>query len=250
MQAIRSLIYDILQVVITVAMLSVMWLLMIFPWPVMLGVISNWAKLLRWLSRVVAGIDVRVRGLERVPDGPIVVASKHQSAWDTAIFLIFWPRGCYVMKKELWSIPFWGWYAKHCETVPVDRSGGAAALKKMLKTVRERLAQGRQIIVFPEGTRVRPGESRKYHPGIAAIYQAADAQVVPVALNSGLFWGRRSVGRKYPGAITVEFLEPIEPGLDRKAFMDRLKSDIDGATARLEAEALAEYPDLPRPKAG
>ncbi len=245
----RSLIYDTLQIVITVTMLAFMWLLLIFPWPVMLGVISKWAGLLRWLSRVVAGIDVRFRGIDRLPDGPVVIASKHQSAWDTAVFLLFWPRACYVMKKELWSIPFWGWYAKHCETVPVDRAGGAAALKKMLAIVKERLAQGRQIIVFPEGTRVRPGENRKYHPGIAAIYQAADVPVVPVALNSGMFWGRRSVGRKYPGAITLEFLEPIPPGLDRKAFMTRLKSDIDGATARLEAEALAEFPYLPKPAA-
>ena len=249
MQFLRSLIYDAAQTVITVAMLLVLWVFIVLPWPVMLQIISWWASLLRWLSRWMVGIDVRVRGLEKVPGGPVVIASKHQSAWDTAIFLIFWPRACYVMKKELWSIPFWGWYARHCETVPVDRSGGASALKKMLAITKERLAQGRQIIVFPEGTRVPPGEERKYHPGIAAIYQVTDATVVPVALNSGLFWGRRSLGRKRPGAITVEFLDPIPPGLDRKAFMTRLKADIDGGTRRLEAEALAEFPSLPRPEA-
>lgn len=247
MQHIRSLIYDVLQTVITVAMLLVLWVLLIFPWPAMLWVISKWAHLLRWLSRWIVDVDVRIRGFDKVPDGPVVIASKHQSAWDTAVYLLFWPRACYVMKKELWSIPFWGWYARHCETVPVDRSGGAAALKKMLAITQERLAQGRQIVVFPEGTRVRPGEERKYHPGIAAIYQAADVPVVPVALNSGLFWGRRSIGYKHAGTITVEFLDPIPAGLDRKAFMERLKSDIDGATRRLEDEARAEFASLAKP---
>lgn len=250
MQTIRSLIYDILQTAITIAFLLVLWVLMIFPWHVMLRTIAGWASLLKFLARWIIGLDVRVRGMDKVPDGPVVIASKHQSAWDTAIFLIFWPRACYVMKKELWAIPFWGWYARHCRSIPVDRAGGAAALKKMLATVKERIAEGREIVVFPEGTRVKPGENRKFHPGIAAIYQAADTPVVPVALNSGLFWGRRSIGRKYPGAITVEFLDPIERGLDRKAFMTRLKSDIDGATRRLEAEALAEFPYLPRPATG
>ncbi|MEQ8665538.1 MAG: lysophospholipid acyltransferase family protein [Rhodospirillales bacterium] len=247
MQTVRSLIYDVLQTVITIGMLLLLWVLLIVPWPAMLWVISKWAHLLRWLSRWVVGLDVRVRGFDKVPEGPVVIASKHQSAWDTAVFLLFWPRACYVMKKELWSIPFWGWYARHCQTVPVDRSGGASALRKMLSVVQQRLAEGRQIIVFPEGTRVAPGDDRKYHPGIAAIYQAADVPVVPVALNSGLFWGRRSLGFKHSGAITVEFRDPIPPGLDRKAFMERLKTEIDGATHRLESEARAEFPSLPGP---
>lgn len=247
MNLIRNILYDALQTIITIIFLLVLWILMPFPWHVMIRTIAGWAHFLKWLSRWVGGIDVRFKGLENVPDGPVVLASKHQSAWDTAVFLTIWPIACYVMKKELWSIPFWGWYARHCQSIPVDRAGGASALKGMLKTAQARLAQGRQIIVFPEGTRVRPGEDRKYHPGVAAIYQSVDAPVVPVALNSGLFWGRRSNGRKYPGVITVEFLPPIEPGLDRRAFMKRLKNDIDGATARLEAEALEAYPYLPRP---
>jgi len=248
MHLIRNILYDALQTVITITFLALLWVQMPLPWWVMMRTIAGWARFLKFLSRWVAGIDVRFIGLENVPDGPVVLASKHQSAWDTAVFLTIWPVACYVMKKELWAIPFWGWYARHCRSIPVDRAGGASALKSMLRTAKARLAEGRHLIVFPEGTRVRPDESRKYHPGIAAIYQAVDAPVVPVALNSGLFWGRRSNGRKYPGVITVEFLPAIEPGLDRKVFMERLKSDIDGATARLEAEARATYPYLPGPK--
>lgn len=248
MQIIRNILYDSLQTVITISFLLVLWVTMPFPWHVMMRTIAGWARVLKFLSRWVAGIDVRFKGLENVPDGPVVLASKHQSAWDTAVFLTVWPIACYVMKKELWSIPLWGWYARHCQSIPVDRAGGASALKGMLRTAKMRLEEGRHIVVFPEGTRVKPGENRKYHPGIAAIYQTVDVPVVPVALNSGLFWGRRSNGRKYPGTITVEFLPAIEPGIDRKVFMTRLKDEIDGATARLEAEALAQYPYLPRPK--
>lgn len=236
---IRSFVYDVVQTIITVAVLLFMILLLPFPWYVTLNVVKVWARVLRFLSRWMVGIDVRVIGEENIPEGPVVVAVKHQSAWETAIFPLLLPNTVYVLKKELLSIPIWGWCARKVRSISVDRAGGGSALKKMLGETKDRLSEGRRVVIFPEGTRVLPGQSNTYHPGIAAIYRSANVPVVPVALNSGLSWGRRSIGTKYPGTITVQFLPAIEPGLDRKVFMDTLKSQIDAATEKLEAEATA-----------
>ncbi len=237
MTAIRSFFYDIIQTLITVGFLLYMILLLPFHWRHTLNTVIVWARLLRFLSRWVLGIRFVIIGEENIPDGPAVIAVKHQSAWETAVFPLLLPNTVYVLKKELLSIPIWGWCARKVRSIAVDRSGGGAALKQMLAETKERLQEGRRVVIFPEGTRVSPGESRPYHPGIAAIYRATDVPVVPVALNSGLFWGRRSVGKKYPGVITVEFLPPIEAGLDRAVFMDQLKTCIETATEKLEHDA-------------
>jgi len=244
MSAIRSVFYDLLQTVITVAFLIVFMILLILPPAAMQRAIHMWAHTMRFLSVHVMGMKVRVIGLENLPDGPALIASKHQSAWDTAVFFLFFPRAVYVLKEELLSLPLWGRYARKYGSVAVDRSGGAASLKKLLTETKTFLAEGRSVIIFPEGTRVPPGEHRRFHPGVAAIYKSADVPTVPVALNSGMFWGRRSIGMKKPGTITLEFLPPIQPGLDRKTFMNKLENDINIATDRLEAEARAEFPNL------
>lgn len=244
MSAIRSVFYDVLQTVVTVAFLILFMILLILPANVMQRAIHMWAHTMWFLSTRVLGMKVRVVGLENIPDGAALVASKHQSAWDTAVFFMFFPRAVYVLKEELLSLPLWGRYARKYGSVAVDRSGGAASLKKMLSETKTFLDQGRSVIIFPEGTRVPPGQHRRFHPGVAAIYKSADVPVIPVALNSGMFWGRRSIGMKKPGTITLEFLPTIPPGLDRKAFMDKLQGDINDATDRLEAEAQAEFPDV------
>ena len=137
-----------------------------------------------------------------------------------------------MLKKELLSIPLFGWFLKRAGMIAVDRKGGASALRSMARQATETLESGRSILIFPEGTRVAPGQTRPYQPGVAALYTQQKVPVVPVALNSGLFWGRRAFFKK-PGTIVVQILPPIPPGLDRKAFMRDLESRIEPASAAL-----------------
>jgi 1-acyl-sn-glycerol-3-phosphate acyltransferase len=186
--------------------------------------------------RAICGLDYEIRGLDNLPPGPAIFAAKHQSAFDTMVFTRFLPDAAYVLKKELLAVPCFGWYLRHSGMIPVDRAGGSRALKEMIAAARQAAADDRPILIFPEGTRTPPGQSRRYHPGVAALYSALDLPVVPVALNSGLFWPRRSFTKR-SGRIVVEVLPAIPPGLERKAFMTRLHDAIEGASARLRAEA-------------
>ena len=191
-----------------------------------------WARISLWLLRVLCRIDHQVVGLDALPGTPCIVAAKHQSAWDTLVFSQLLYNPSYVLKKELTQIPFFGWALLRVGMVPVDRSGGARALRTMLAAAKRRLGEGRAILIFPEGTRTEPGRRRPYHPGVAALYRELGVPVVPIALNSGLFWGRRSFV-KTPGRITLEVLPAIAPGLPRKAFMAELEARIEGASERL-----------------
>jgi 1-acyl-sn-glycerol-3-phosphate acyltransferase len=193
------------------------------------------------LMRLVAGIRLEVRGRENIPGGAAaprgsIVASKHQSAFDTLVYHLLLDDPAVVLKKELLSIPVYGWYCRKTAMIAVDRKGGAAALKRMMAAARAAVARGRPILIFPEGTRTAPGVETSYQPGVAGLYKGLAVPVVPVALNSGLFWPRRSL-RMCPGALVVEFLEPIPPGLPRGEFMERLHGSIESAARRLEAEA-------------
>ncbi len=188
------------------------------------------------LLRVLCRVDYRVRGRENLPDAPCIVAAKHQSAWDTMIFSLLLDKPSYVLKRELLRIPFFGWAIAKSGMVPVDRAGGAKELKRMVATARRRLADGRPVVIFPQGTRVTPDAHQPYLPGVAALYQALGVPVVPVGLNSGLFWGRRSFVKK-PGRILLEFSQPIPPGLPRREFMRRLEDEIEGTSNRLVAAA-------------
>jgi 1-acyl-sn-glycerol-3-phosphate acyltransferase len=203
-----------------------------------------WMEGLRLGLKWIVGLDWEVRGRENIPPGPAVFACKHQSAWDTAVFYLLADDPAYVLKKELLSIPLWGWHARRAGMVAVDRGGGAGALKGMVRGVLKVLGEGRPVIIFPEGTRTAPGARRPYHPGVAAIYAQAPVPVVPVAVNSGLFWGRRSFVKR-PGVVTLEFLPAIPPGLDRKAFMAELEARIETASERLRREALERFTWLP-----
>lgn len=186
------------------------------------------------LLRIFAGLDYRVVGT--VPAGKVIVAPKHQSAWDTLIFLLMLKRPAYVLKRELFNLPFYGWFSRKMGMIGVDRDGGASALKGMLTATRNALADGRPIVIFPQGTRTPAGSGKPYHPGIYAIYRDAGVPVIPVALNSGSFWAKNAYF-KYSGTITLEYLEPIPPGLDRKTFMERLEGTIEPASAALAALA-------------
>lgn len=188
-----------------------------------------------WLMRLVVGTRLEVRGKQNLPPGPVLVASKHQSAWDTFGLIPLMHDPAMVMKKELQWIPFYGWFSHKFRMIFVARERGPSALKKMIRDVRDRGAAGREIVVFPEGTRRLPGAPPDYKTGIIPLYEALDVACVPVALNSGLFWPRRS-WRRYPGTLVVEFLEPIPPGLGRKEFLARLQSAIEAASWRLVEE--------------
>jgi 1-acyl-sn-glycerol-3-phosphate acyltransferase len=191
-----------------------------------------WTRGLMALLAAICGLRYRIRGMEHLPAGGVIIASKHQSAWETLIFHLLFDDPIFVMKRELFRVPLVGWYMKRSGAVGVDRSAGFRAIKAMIPRVDTMLGEGSKIIVFPEGTRTAPGSTRAYQPGIAALYMHCDAPVVPVALNSGLFWGRRSF-HKYPGVITLQFLPTMPRGLDRKAFLRELKKTIDTASREL-----------------
>lgn len=191
-----------------------------------------WVRTTFALLAAIVGLRYRVEGQQNIPDGPAIFASKHQSAWDTFAFPVILPHPVYVLKQELVRIPIWGWLLNRSGVIPVDRAAGPAALRNMVNRAREVLP--RPIVIFPEGTRAAPGESLRYHAGVAALYRNLAVPVVPVALNSGCYWPRRSRPRR-GGTITVEFLPPIEPGLDRSTFMTELKTRIEDASARLAA---------------
>ncbi len=195
-----------------------------------------WSGTLVAMARVVAGIDVELRGAEYLPKGGAIVAAKHQSAWETLYFTELLDRPAAVMKQELVKVPIVGPYMRAMEMIPVDRKAGARALRQMVEDARAAASTGRAILIFPQGTRVAPGAKAPYHPGTAALYVGLGVPVIPVALNSGMYWSRNAFWKR-PGRIVVEFLPPIPPGLDRKAFMARLEETLETATSRLEAEA-------------
>lgn len=236
MRALRSFLFNILFVTWT-AFLSIVAVplgALFFPKRAIHDISLIWSGLTFFLLRVICGIDYEIRGQERLPHGPCIVASKHQSAWDTMIFAHLFHRPSFVLKKELTQIPFFGKALLHAGMIPVDRSGGAQTLKAMVATARHFVAQGRSIVIFPEGTRVSPGSHLPYHPGVAALYGQLDLPVVPIALNSGLFWGRRSF-IKWPGRIVLEILPPIPPGLPRRQFAAQLEQQVEEASNRLAA---------------
>ena len=209
---------------------------LLLPRRIVLLFIRSYALTSLWLLRVICGIAVEWRHLEKIPPGPCIIACKHQSAWETFSLYAVMRDPAYILKRELMWLPFFGWYARKAELIAVDRSAGMAALSRMAAIAQRALARGRQIVIFPEGTRRAPGAEPDYKPGVAYLYGRAGVPCVPVALNSGLFWPRRSLNR-VPGTIVVEALDPIPPGLDRQAFMTRLQDTLEQATARLIQES-------------
>lgn len=203
-----------------------------------------WLGTMLWLIRNVIGLTHETRGARNIPDGPVIFAAKHQSAWDTIALSFIHGNAAVVLKQELTWIPVWGWFLIKLGMVPIDRDKGLSALKRIVATARQRIGEGRSILIFPQGTRTAPRAKQPYLVGVAAIYAELDVPVIPVALNSGMFWPRRTFV-KWPGAVVVEYLEPIPPGLRRKEFLKTLEGRIEPATTKLEAEAVKRYPLLP-----
>lgn len=205
---------------------------LLMPHKAAMGVIKLWARFVLFGLRWIAGVKVEVRGLEHRPNGPALIAAKHQGMLDVIAPFAFLDDACFVMKKELIPLPFFGWFAWKTKMIAVDRAAHAKALKAMVRQTRARLAEGRQILIFPEGTRTTPGEPADYKPGVAAIYRDVDAPCWPVATNSGVHWPAHGF-KRYPGTVVFEFLPPIPAGLKRVEFMKQLESRIEDASIAL-----------------
>lgn len=198
-----------------------------------MGVIKIWARMVMFGLRWIAGINVEIRGREYIPTGGTLVAAKHQSMLDIVIPFIVMDDACFVLKKELMSLPFFGWFCLKTKMIPVDREAHAKALKEMVGHTRNRLAEGRQIVIFPEGTRTLPGNPGQYKPGVAAIYRDVDSACHLIATNSGQHWPAKGMTGFKPGTVVFEFLPPIEAGLKRGEFMKRMESAIEEASSAL-----------------
>jgi 1-acyl-sn-glycerol-3-phosphate acyltransferase len=234
----RSLLFNIAFYLFTAVMALLGLPLLLGPrrWAAVFG--RGWAagvlKLLAWST----GLMHEVLGAANLPPGPAIIAMKHQSAWDTLAVPVVFADPAIVLKRELMMIPFYGWYLWKTGMIAIDRSAGASALKRMVVASEQVTREGRVIVIFPEGTRTAPGTQRAYQPGVAALYRQLGLPLVPVAVNSGVFWGRRHFAKR-PGRITMEILPPIPPGGDRHAVMAELEGRIEAATARLVALAQA-----------
>jgi 1-acyl-sn-glycerol-3-phosphate acyltransferase len=237
----RSLIFSILFYVTTALYVVLGSPLLFLPRRWAMAALKLHCRTELWLLKHIVGLDYEVRGLHKLPKGPCLVASKHQSAWETFALIPLFRDPALLMKRELFWIPFHGWFSYKFGMIPVDRDKGPTALRRMLHAAQERIASGREIILFPEGTRRAPGAPADYKTGIVLLYHALKVPCVPVALNSGVFWPRRSWRRK-PGKVVVEILDPIPPGLPKVEFMSRLEGAIETASNRLLAEAKAARP--------
>jgi 1-acyl-sn-glycerol-3-phosphate acyltransferase len=236
---VRSLLFNLLFYLNLGVLLMAALVTLVLPRHAVLEMAKLWGRSSVWLLRVVCGTKVELRGVEKIPKGPLIVAAKHQSTLETFALLHLFEDFTFIVKRELMWIPIFGWCMWRAGMVPVDRGAGSQALGAMTKRARKEICGGRQLIIFPEGTRRPAGAEPRYKFGVAHLYAEIGVPCVPVALNSGLFWPRRAF-RRFPGTIVVEFLDPIPPGLDKDAFFQRLQSDIETATARLVADGLAE----------
>ena len=238
MTLVRSLAFAIAFYLATALFLVLGSPLLLAPRSLAMAGLRAHARTCLWLLRWIAGTRLEVRGLEKLPSGPFLIASKHQSAWDTFALAPLFRDPAVVLKAELALIPLYGWFCAKFEHILVRRDRAAVALKALVGDARARAAEGREILIFPEGTRRPPGAAPDYKPGVVALYEGLQLPCVPVALNSGLYWPRRSLIR-HPGVIIVEILDPLPPGMERRRFRAELESRIETASARLIAEAAA-----------
>jgi 1-acyl-sn-glycerol-3-phosphate acyltransferase len=239
----RSFLFNVLFYVTTVLFLVFGIPLFFAPRSWAMAALALHGRFELWLLKTIVGTKLEVRGAEKLPSGACLVAAKHQSAWETFGLIPLFRDPALLMKRELFWIPLHGWFSRKFQMIPVDRDKGPTALRRMLRETKKRVAGGREIVIFPEGTRRAPGAPPDYKTGVVLLYEALGIPCVPVALNSGVFWPRRSFTRR-PGTVVVEFLDPIPPGLPRAAFLERLIGSIETASARLLAEAKAAEPTV------
>lgn len=229
---IRSLLYAAFFYLWSLLVCLVMLPLLVAPRAWLMAGLRIWSQVTLWALKVICGVRVEIRGREFVPTGAALVASKHQCMLDTIVPFTVLHDSCLVLKKELTRIPFYGWYALAGRMIVVDREGHAAALRRLVADSRERLADARQIMIFPEGHRMAPGEAPDYKPGVAALYRDLQIPCAPVATNSGVHWPAHGLIRR-PGVVVFEFLPHIPAGLKRGAFMAELQNRIETASDAL-----------------
>jgi 1-acyl-sn-glycerol-3-phosphate acyltransferase len=239
----RSLVYNVLFYLVLAFWVIVGIPTYLMPRRAIMTIAKYWARSSIWLLRVICNVKVEYRGLEKIPDGPLIVAAKHQSTWETFALLQFFDQPLYILKRELKWIPLFGWYLIKANMIGVDRSAGGRALLQMARRAGEQVRRGRQLIIFPEGTRTPVDAPPNYKTGVAQIYVDCGVTCLPVALNSGLFWPRRTFMR-YPGTLVVEFLDSLPPGLSRREFLARVSTVIEDATRRLVEVARQEQAQL------
>lgn len=228
----RSLVFNVLFYAVLVGLAIVALPTFLMPARALLTVAGWWAKASIFLMRVICNIKVEVRGAEKIPEGPLLVVAKHQSFWETFALMPFFDRPIFILKRQLMHIPVFGQFLRKIEMIAINRSAGVKALLDMTRRARAAVRSGRQLLIFPEGTRRPPGAPPDYKTGFAQIYSACGVQCLPIALNSGLFWPRRTFMR-YPGTLVVEFLDPLPPGLPKDEFIARVRDVIEDATGRI-----------------
>jgi 1-acyl-sn-glycerol-3-phosphate acyltransferase len=239
----RSLVFNVLFYLVLVFWIIVALPTFALPARAVFTVAGWWAQSSLFLMRTICNIRVEFRGVEKIPKGPLLVASKHQSFWETFALLRFFERPIFILKRQLTWIPVFGQFLVKANMIAIDRTAGAKALLGMTRRARDAVRGGAQLIIFPEGTRTPPGAPPAYKTGIAQIYVTCGVPCLPIALNSGLFWPRRTFMR-YPGTLVVEFLDPLPPGLSRDEFLTRVRTGIEEATDRLVQAGLAEQAQL------
>jgi 1-acyl-sn-glycerol-3-phosphate acyltransferase len=243
MLAIRSIAFNVLFYVSLLALMIIGSPAMLFGRRGVFAMANAWRVTSVWLLEKICGLSVEYRGIENIPPGAVLIAAKHQSFLETFALLKYAPDFAIVLKRSLTYIPFFGLYLIVSKQIAIDRARGRAALQQIEEAAKPVLAAGRQIFIYPEGTRRPPGAPPRYKMGVTALYAANSAPCLPVALNTGLFWRRRGFLRR-PGVAVIEYLPPIPPGLARDAFAARLQADIEAACDRLNAEAVKRDPSL------
>jgi 1-acyl-sn-glycerol-3-phosphate acyltransferase len=207
---------------------------------------KRWAASNHWLMRTIVGTTFEIEGLENIPETGCIFAPKHQSFWDTYALLPWLADPVYILKRELLWIPLFGWYAMKQRMIPVNRAARGKVMLKVMERARQEMENGRQLIIYPEGTRRPPGAAPEYRYGIARLYRDLKVPVVPVAMHPGLFWPRHTTMR-YPGHFKVRILPAIQPGMEPDAFFAKLIEVTEKASDELLIEAAATNPQLPLP---
>lgn len=236
MAVLRSVLFNTLFYANTIVWLVIILPTLLLPRVAIVWVAKAWCRTSLFLLRMIVGTRVEYRGLDNIPPGGLLVASKHQSFADILAVMPLFRDPTFILKRELTWIPFFGWYLLKAGMIPVDRSKGVGALADMNKRATAEIERGRQVLIFPEGTRRPPGAEPAYKFGVAHLYRTFDVPCLPVALNSGYFWPRRSMALR-PGTLIVDVLPPMPARIERSAFARDLQEQIEAASNRLLAEA-------------
>ena len=228
----RSFVFNVLFYAVFVVLAIVALPTFLMPIGALMTMARFWTNATLFLMRVICNIRVEFRGIEKIPSGPLVIVAKHQSFWETFALVPLFAHPIFILKRQLMRIPVFGQFLVKFKMIGIDRTAGVKALLEMTRRARAAVLSGRQLVIFPEGTRRAPGAPADYKTGFAQIYHACGVPCLSVALNSGLFWPRRTFMR-YPGTLVVEFLDPLPPGLPKDEFISRVRDTIEEATARI-----------------